>query len=126
MGAAIRATIPRAADGRKSARIGRQIEGRAARPTRQAEPLDRKRGYMTSNVGVWRKAPEAGEWAIYFSFPEGGVYAGWTRDNALGFAPTIATAARFETREAAARTLLNGYGNEIVSFGQIVRAPDAN
>ena len=58
-------------------------------------------------------------YAIKFDYPEGNtLYAGMFKD-ALGWAPTLATALFFPSREAAGRTLANGYGPS-AAFGTIV------
>ncbi len=58
--------------------------------------------------------------AIRFDFPEAAepLYAGTYKD-ALGFAPTLATALMFSTVDAAAQMLDNGYGHASV-YGRVV------
>jgi len=61
--------------------------------------------------------------AICFDFPETPgqpLFAGWLYDGGLGFAPRLETAARFDTWEAAERTLENSYGRETRTFGTVV------
>ncbi len=60
-------------------------------------------------------------WMIRFDFPEGTMYAGWTKD-ALGYAYLPTSAAEFPTEQIAASTLANSYGEEIRSYGKVVRA----
>ncbi len=55
------------------------------------------------------------KYCIVFEFPEGTVFAG-VASGALGFAPTLDTAELYESREAAVRTLRNGYGKSVQSF----------
>lgn len=58
---------------------------------------------------------------IRFDFPEGDtMYAGKYKD-ALGYARTPDTALRFETKEIAERTLVNGYGAIMSVHGTIVQ-----
>lgn len=49
-------------------------------------------------------------YAIEFNFPEGTAYAGMYKD-ALGWAPTIASALLYDDEESALRVMENGYGN---------------
>lgn len=56
---------------------------------------------------------------IKFDFPEGVMWAGWAGD-ALGWAPTEKTAARFETKEIAENTLANSYGAGSQRYGLVV------
>jgi hypothetical protein len=62
------------------------------------------------------------EWVICFDFPDrGGIqFAAPSRNGALGFAPSVATAIRFESAEAAWRTLENGYADTVREFGRVV------
>ncbi len=66
---------------------------------------------------------EEGEdvYTICFDFPEHDepVFAGWHKGG-LGYAPTLATAARFATEEEAERTLENGYGPAMRECGAVV------
>lgn len=59
-------------------------------------------------------------YAIKFDFPDSDVslYAGMHK-GALGWAPTLATALLFKTREEAGRNLANGYGAS-TQYGTIV------
>ncbi len=59
-------------------------------------------------------------YAIRFDYPETiePVYAGWHK-GALGWAPTLASAAFFDTADEAARTLKNGYGGTAI-YGRVV------
>ena len=58
-------------------------------------------------------------YAIRFNYPDGDIlYAGMFK-GALGWAPTLATALFFPSREEAGRTLANGYGNS-AEYGTIV------
>lgn len=59
---------------------------------------------------------------ICFDFPEmpDPLFAGRLADGALGFAPTLKTAARFDDWEAAERTIANGYGGEAGRFASVV------
>jgi len=61
------------------------------------------------------------KFAIRFAYPEadGYLYAGWFKDT-LGWAPTLATAALFDTREEATRILKNGYGPTQEQFGIVI------
>lgn len=61
-------------------------------------------------------------WLIEFRFPEGILWAGRAGDGALGWAPTPATALRFDTKEKAGRFLSNGYGDS-ARYGFVV-TPD--
>ena len=58
-------------------------------------------------------------WAIQFDYPEAvsPLYAGEYK-GALGWAPTLATAYRFETQEAAERVLAN-YGSS-AEYGRVI------
>lgn len=62
------------------------------------------------------------KFAICFDFPEmpDPLFAGWLHDGALGFAPTLKTAARFENWDAAERTIANSYGDETGQFASVV------
>lgn len=59
-------------------------------------------------------------YAIRFDFPDSNdvLYAGMHK-GALGWAPTLATALLFQTREEAGRNLANGYGAS-TQYGTIV------
>lgn len=60
-------------------------------------------------------------WAIVFDFPEvdDPVFAGWVGD-VLGIAPTIETAARFDSEAVALRTLEHAYGPSVAQWGVVV------
>lgn len=57
---------------------------------------------------------------IRFDFPEQAepLWAGWCGNGTLGYAPTTATAAEWETEEIAERVLANSYGSESASYGR--------
>lgn len=56
---------------------------------------------------------------IKFNFPEGAMFSGWAGDS-LGWAPTVETAARFESKEIAENTLANSYGDGTRQYGLVV------
>ena len=63
----------------------------------------------------------SGDFVIRFDFDDVAVvwYAGWTGGGTLGYAPSIATAARFDSVAVARRTLDNSYGPESRACGSI-------
>jgi hypothetical protein len=62
-------------------------------------------------------------WVIEFNYPEqtNRLWAGM-HEGALGWAPQIETAIVWVDKEAAERTLTNGYGNS-AKYGRVVPAP---
>lgn len=59
---------------------------------------------------------------ICFDFPERNgdpLFSGWHK-GALGFAPSLATAAKWATEEEAQRHLDNSYGPEVRAYGSVV------
>jgi len=65
-------------------------------------------------------------YAICFDYPEADepVFAGLAGDT-FGFAPTLKTAIRFDTEEAAAQALENCYGEGSRPFGTVVEVVSA-
>lgn len=60
-------------------------------------------------------------YAICFDFPEQTepMFAGWVGDT-LGVAPTLRTAARWETEQQAQQTLENNYAPSVREWGVVV------
>jgi hypothetical protein len=70
-------------------------------------------------------APEGGgvKFAICFDFPEAPgepLFAGWAGNGTPGFAPTLATAMRFDEWDVAERFLANSYGPSVGECGAVV------
>ena len=59
---------------------------------------------------------------IRFDFPESAqpIYAGWTGDGTLGYAPTLKTAGEWEDEATAKRVLEASYGPETASYGRVL------
>lgn len=65
------------------------------------------------------------KYAVAFELSDGSPiwYAGMTRDNAFGFAPTLATAALYDTEEIAERVRTNAYGKLGEKHGTVIEVP---
>lgn len=63
-------------------------------------------------------------WAIRFDFPEGGtLYAGRYKGG-FGWAPTLATALKYNERETANRVAANAYPRAWQEFVTVIEVPD--
>lgn len=90
-----------------------QLGGNGDERLVQGPRLDSSRPEYMQGGGV--------NFAICFDFPENDdpVFAGFAGD-ALGFAPTLRTAVKFDRETDAERTLQNGYGPSTRPYGVVV------